>query len=129
MPNALGMDRPTNSEQCAAEALVGALEQMLAELATTTARGDVGWVRPLAVLSAEIEYGALRSPRVDSVGLAQVCCELVDLLVGSPRAGTDFAARYADAHRVSPPIAALHDRVLDVCRAIMGRQALTPRAT
>ena len=50
-------------ERSAAEALVGTLEQMLAALAGTTDDGDVGWLRPLAVLSAEIEYSAVRRDR------------------------------------------------------------------
>ena len=104
------MDRTTSLEQRADEALVGTLEQMLAELAGLTVDGDLGWVRPLAVLSAEIEYSALRSSRVDSIGLAHACRELLDLLVGSPGAGGEFASRYAAAHQASPAIAALHDR-------------------
>jgi hypothetical protein len=115
---ALGMDPTTTVERRAAEALVGALEQMLAELAAVTVDGDVGWGRPLAVLSAEIEYSALRSSGVDSTGLADVCCELIDLLAGSPSAGGEFAARYAVAHRASPAIAALHDRVVAACRTV-----------
>lgn len=41
-----GMDGTTIFEQRDAEALVGALEQMLAELAAVTVGDDVGWVRP-----------------------------------------------------------------------------------
>jgi len=112
------MDRTSTEGRRATEELVGALEQMLAELAGVTTGGDVGWVRPLAVLSAEIEYGALRRPQVDSIGLAVVCCELIDLLATPPGAGSEFASRYAVAYRTSPAIAALHERVLAVCRTI-----------
>jgi hypothetical protein len=114
----------TTVEKRAAEALVGALEQMLAELGGVTVGGDVGWVRPLAVLSAEIEYIALRSSRVDSIGLVHVCRELVDLLAGPPDAGGEFASRYVAAQRASPPIAALHDRVLAACRTVTSCYAL-----
>jgi hypothetical protein len=129
MANGLDMNRMTSLEQRADEALVDALEQMLAELAGVTAGGDVGWVRPLAVLSAEIEYSALRSSRVDSIGLAHECRELVDLLAGSPGAGGQFASRYAAAHQASPAIAALHDRVLAACQTVTRRHALAPWAT
>src|SRR5579863_2615513 len=103
-------------ERRAAEVLVGALEQMLAELACSTGDGDIAWIRPLAVLGAEIEYSAVRSPKVDSINLADECRQLSDLLAGSPRDGGEFATRYAIAHRASPVIAALHDKALATCR-------------
>jgi hypothetical protein len=112
------METTTGSERRAAEALVGALEQMLAELAGATGDGDVAWIRPLAVLSAEIEYSAVRSPEFDSINLADECRELRDLLAGSPLDGGEFASRYAIAHRASPAIAALHDRALAACRKL-----------
>jgi hypothetical protein len=112
------MDRTTTAERRAADALVGALEQMLAELAALHGDGDVGWVRPLAVLSAEIEYSALRSSGGHSTGLADVCRELIDMLAFPPTAGGEFASRYVVAHRTSPAIAGLHDRILAACRTI-----------
>ena|ERR1700722_1508931 len=105
-------------ERRAADALVGALEEMLTELAAVTAGDDVGWVRPLAVLSAEIEYAAVRASPVDVKGLAAACCELVDLLAGSPVATAAFASRYAVARRASPAVAAVHERVLAACRTV-----------
>jgi hypothetical protein len=118
------MEGTTGCERPAAEALVGALEQLLAELACSTGDGDVAWIRPLAVLSVEIEYSSVRSPGVDSINLADGCRALSDLLVGSPGDGGEFAARYAVAHRASPAIPALHDRALATCRTVAVRHAL-----
>jgi hypothetical protein len=117
------MDRTTNAERRAAEVLVGTLEEMLTELAATTGDGDVAWLRPLAVLSAEIEYSGVRSPQADAINLALGCRELSHLLVGSPGDGGEFASAYATARRASPAIAALHDRALAACRTLMARHA------
>ena len=122
------MEGTTGCERCAAEALVGALEQMLTELAGSTGDSDLAWIRPLALLSAEIEYSAVRSREVDSVNLADECRELRDLLAGSPGHGGEFASRYAIAHRESAAIAALHDRALAVCRTVATRHALVRTA-
>ena len=123
------MEGTTGIERRAAEELVGALEQMLAELAGATGGdGDLAWTRPLAILSAEIEYSAVRTPEVDSINLADECRELRDLLTGSPVGGGEFASRYAIAHRASPAIAALHDRTLAACRTVATRHALVRRA-
>jgi hypothetical protein len=111
------MDGSVGIERSAAEALVGTLEEMLAELAGT-ADGDTSWLRPLAVLSAEIEYSALRSPRVDASGVRDQCCELYHLLA-SPRSGDgEFASRYARARVASSAIGILHERALAACRAV-----------
>jgi hypothetical protein len=110
------MKATTDVERGAAQALVGALEQMLAELAGLAGDGDLAWTRPLAVLSAEIEYSAVRSPEVDRVNLADECRELSDLLASPSVDSGEFARRYAIACG-SPAIAALHDRVLAACRA------------
>jgi len=117
------MEGTTGCERCAAEALVGALELLLAELVSSLGDGDVAWIRPLAVLSAEIEYSAVRSPGVDSINLADECRELSHLLAGSPGDG-EFASRYVIAHRASPAIAALHERALTTCRTLVTRGAL-----
>jgi hypothetical protein len=113
------MGRTTSVDRRAAEALVGVLEQMLAELVGATGDGDAGWLRPLAVLIAEIEYSAVRSPEVDSTNLADECRELSDLLGGSSRAGAEFATRYSVARGTSPVVAALHDRAISACRRIV----------
>jgi hypothetical protein len=118
------MEGTAGCERRAAEALVGTLEQMLTELACSTYDRDLAWIRPLAVLSAEIEYSAVRSPEVDSINLADEVRQLSDLLAGSPRDGGEFAARYARAHRASPTIAALHDKALATCRTVAMRHAL-----
>jgi hypothetical protein len=49
--------------------------------------GDNGWLRPLAILSAEIEYSALRSHRVDPSNVIDACCELHHLLPLPRRGG------------------------------------------
>jgi hypothetical protein len=118
------MEGTTGCERRAAEALVGALEQMLAELARSTGDGDVAWIRPLAVLGAEIEYSAVRSPEVDSINLADECRQLSELLAGSRGDDGEFAAKYAIAHRASPAIAALHEKALATCRTVAMCHAL-----
>jgi hypothetical protein len=122
------MEVTTGSERRAAEALVGALEQILAELPGATGDGDVAWIRPLAVLSAEIEYSAVRSREVDSINLADECRELSDLLADPRADGGEFASRYATARRASPAIADLHDQALAACRAVATRHALVRSA-
>jgi hypothetical protein len=109
-----GMERTTSAERRVAEALVRALEGMLAALATAS-DGDNAWLRPLAVLSAEIEYSSLRGPTVDAASLADQCMELTALLGGSAQAASEFATRYTKARRVSPEIETLHDRAITAC--------------
>jgi hypothetical protein len=118
------MERTTSVERRTAEALVGTLEQMLAELVDAARDGDVGWLRPLAVLSAEIEYSAVRSAEVDSINLTDECRELSDLLGSFSRADAEFASRYTEARGASPGIAALHDRALSACRIVAAWHAL-----
>jgi hypothetical protein len=104
--------------------LIGTLEQMLGLLVGATRDGDVGWLRPLAVVSAEIEYSALHSDRVDSITVADECHELSDLLGGSRGVLDEFALRYRAACGASPALAALHDRALAACRALATRHVL-----
>jgi hypothetical protein len=118
------MERTANVERGPAGLLVGTLEEMLAELAGAASNGDVGWLRPLAVLSVEIEYSALRCATVDSTNLADECRELSALLTDG--AGElEFATRYPLALRMSPAVAALQDRVLAACRRVAASYALT----
>jgi len=102
----------------AAAAVVADLEVLLAALAQTEAETDGGWLRPLALLSAEIEYSALRRTDIDAESLAEACRELSDLLACSPRASVRFVARYPIARGRSPSIAALHDRAVAACDAL-----------
>lgn len=120
------MEPTANVERRAAQVLVAVIEEMLAELAGFTGDGDVGWLRTLSVLSAEVEYSAVRCKSVDSINLVDECGELCGLLAGS--GGTEFASRYHAARRASPAIAALHDRALAACRAVATGHAVTPRA-
>jgi hypothetical protein len=98
--------------------LVAHLEGMLAALAETAADRDVDWLRPLALLSAEIEYSALRRTDIDAAGLADECRELSDLLACSPRAAIPFVARYPEARRQLPGVADMHERALAACDAL-----------
>jgi hypothetical protein len=98
--------------------LVAHLEGMLAALAETAADRDVDWLRPLALLSAEIEYSALRRTDIDAAGLADECRELSDLLACSPRAAIPFVARYPEARRQLPGVAVMHERALAACDAL-----------
>jgi hypothetical protein len=91
---------------------------LLAALAQTEAETDVGWLRPLALLSAEIEYGALRRTDIDAASLADACRELSDLLTCSPLASVRFVARYPAARGRWPSIAALHERAVAACDAL-----------
>jgi hypothetical protein len=118
------MERTPGVERAAAEALVGALELLIAELARASNGSDIGWLRPLAVLRAEIEYSVLRGPQIDSITLADECRELSDLLEGSATNRSEFVLRYAIAYRASTAIATLHDRVLAACRRAAKRDAL-----
>ena len=108
----------TAKRRRAAAALVADLECLLAALAQTTGETDVGWLRPLALLSAEIEYGALRRADVDAASLAEACRELSELLACSPRASVRFAVCYPAARGRSPSIAALHERAAVGCDAL-----------
>ena len=110
------MDGSVGIDRSAAEVLVGALEAMLAEL-TAAADGDNGWLRPLAILSAEIEYSALRSHRVDPSSVIDACCELHHLLLSCRDEG-EFASRYARALTARSMIGILHERALVACRAV-----------
>lgn len=112
------MEDVTAERRSTAAALVADLEGLLAALAQTEAETDVGWLRPLALLSAEIEYSALRRTEIDASSLADACQELSDLLACSPRASVRFVARYPVARRRSPSVAALHDRAVAACDAL-----------
>ena len=113
-----GMKDVTPERRRAAAALVADLEGLLAALAQTEAEADIGWLRPLALLSAEIEYSALRRTDVDAASLAEACRELGDLLACSPRASLRFVARYPVARGRWPSIAALHERAAAACDAL-----------
>lgn len=124
------MGRTPSAERQLAETLVGTLEQMLAELAQATHAtegDDVAWLRPLAVLSVEIEYSAVRTSEVDSLGLAGACRDLDELLAGFSGDGGEFAARYARAHRAFPAVAMLHARAVAACQEVAtSRRGSTP---
>ncbi|MGA3121032.1 MAG: hypothetical protein ABSF69_09715 [Polyangiaceae bacterium] len=111
------MKRTSSPERSVAAALVTDLEEMLMELKDALPDGDAGWLRPMAVLSAEIEYSALRGETVDAANLTDELRELSELLSGSARpADRTFTARYRLARRTSPEVARLHERVLAACR-------------
>jgi hypothetical protein len=109
----------TSVERRRAEAVVQVLEELLLALAGATVGADLGWLRPLAILAAEIEYSALRSRTLDSLNLANECQEVSDLLCCSSHADVRFASRYFEL-RSAPGLAALHDCALAACRAVAG---------
>jgi hypothetical protein len=113
------MGDTSNQERRAAAALVAALEDMLVQLQDATPDGDLGWLRPLAVLTAEIEYSALRRTTVDVANLAEECREVSDLLACSPRVDVQFASRYPLARRASPTVADLHKQALAACHLVV----------
>jgi hypothetical protein len=106
----------TTERRRAAAALVAELEGLLAALVHTEA--ETGWLRPVALLSAEIEYSALRRTEIDTASLAEACRELRDLLTCSPCAAVRFVIRYPVARGRSPSIAALHERAVAACDAL-----------
>jgi hypothetical protein len=97
---------------------VAVLEEIAATLAKTTDDPDVEWLRPLAVLTVEIEYSSLRRPTIDTAMLVAKCGEVRDLLASSS-AQDPFASRYELARKSSPSVAQLHDRALAVCQSLL----------
>jgi hypothetical protein len=114
----MGMEQSVGIGRHVAETLVSTVEEMLAQLAGTSA-GDTSWLRPLAVLCAELEYSVVRSRRFDPVTVSQECLELSHLLARSPTADGTFTSRYVLARRASASIAILHDRALAACRTVV----------
>jgi hypothetical protein len=109
----------SSQERRAAAALVAALEDILAQLQDATPDGDHGWLKPLAVVTAEIEYSALRGTTIDGANLAEECREVSDLLACSPRVDVQFASRYSLARRASPAVADLQRRALAACHLVV----------
>jgi len=103
-----------SAERYTAGLIVGTLEEMLSKLAAATGNGDVDWLRPLAVLSVEIEYSALRCTTVDQLNLVDECRELSTLLTGGA-SESEFARRYPAVRRSCPAVAELHARILSAC--------------
>ena len=126
-PNALaaivpGMNDVIGALRGGSEGLVAVLDEVTIELERVADR-DLGWLRPLLVLRAQIEFTARRAPRLDPAALGEECGELGDLLTHSPAGRDDFSVRYATAHGASPRLRTLHDEALSLCRALF---ALTP---
>src|SRR5580692_5551521 len=63
---------------------------------------DVGWLRPLAMVSVELEHAIRRRSALRAVTVAARCDELTRLLATSPTTGSDFAVRYAWERAQSP---------------------------
>jgi hypothetical protein len=100
-------------------ALVSLVDEIVTELERIATESDVGWLQPLLVLQAEIEFTAIRARRADPATLADESEELGALLTRAHGAHPDFAARYANAHGASPRLRGLHERTVDVCRALL----------
>lgn len=99
--------------RAAAAALVSALERLLAELSAATEDRD--WLRPLAILAAEIECGVLRQSTFEASDLAAAHREAIGLLCGCDGAAVGFALRYLAARRTSPALDRLHDQAVGAC--------------
>jgi hypothetical protein len=83
---------------------------------------NVGWLRPLAIASAKLEYSVRQWPALHPPALAARCDDLTRLLAASrPIPESDFAERYARERALSPRLAALHTRVLEGCRQVASR--------
>jgi hypothetical protein len=85
---------------------------------------NVGWLRPLAIASAKLEYSVRQWPALHALALAALCDDLTRLLAGSPLTESDFAERYARERARSPSLAALHARVVERCRHVASRCSL-----
>jgi hypothetical protein len=85
---------------------------------------NVGWLRPLAIASAKLEYAVRQWPALRPLALAARCDDLTRLLAGSPLTEGDFAERYARERALSPSLAALHARVVKRCRHVASRCSL-----
>ena len=82
---------------------------------------DVGWLRPLAMVSVELEHAIRRRSALRAVTVAARCDELTRLLATSPTTGSDFAVRYAWERAQSPSLAILHSRVMVGCAQVTSR--------
>jgi hypothetical protein len=101
-----------------AETLVGTLGELLRALAEAAEDGSLAWLRPLAVLTAELEFSSLRKSTVASAAIADECRELAGLLSGSSGMDAEFAARCASLTRASDRVADLHESALSMSRAL-----------
>jgi hypothetical protein len=106
---------PAPSGRSAAVELVAMLDDLAEALKTAT--HQVGWLRPLGAIRAELEYGVLGRSYVDEAMLTHHCREVLDLLAGDQR---EFADRYASARASSPAVQSLHDRTTAACRRAVG---------
>jgi hypothetical protein len=82
---------------------------------------DVGWLRPLAIASVELEHTLRRPSVLRAVTVAARCEELTRLLVPSTASVSDFAERYALERAKSPSLATLHARVMAGCDQVTSR--------
>jgi hypothetical protein len=101
-----------------AETLVGTLGELLRELAGAADKGSLAWLRPLAVLAAELEFSSLHKSKLASATIADECRELAGLLSGSSGMDAEFAARCASLTQASGRVADLHESALSMSRAM-----------
>jgi hypothetical protein len=118
-----GMNTVHAESRTGSAALVSLVDEIVAELERIDAAGDVGWLQPLLVLQAEIEFTAMRARRPDPAALADEFEELGALLTRSHGAHADFTARYASARGASPRLRGLHERMVNVCRGVLAEAA------
>jgi hypothetical protein len=98
------------------------LEEIFAEVERSRRDGDLGWLNPLLVLSAEIEFTSVRATRPDDVALVDRCRELGDLLSAASEGEREFAEGYARAREASLHLRELHRRILMACRFLALRE-------
>jgi membrane-associated phospholipid phosphatase len=96
------------------EALASLVDGLTRALEGAAAGRDRAWLRPLLVLSAEIEFTLTRAP-LNRVVLADESRDLRELLTRPSAERGDFAERYAAARAESRDLQALHERVLATC--------------
>lgn len=119
LPDSFGLDRVNVGRALDdVQGVVGSLLDALfaEESGDQSERSDVAWLRPLAILFAELEHSA-RYRRDNADAALAVCRELAQFMsgVGCPRG---FALRYDGVRGRSPTIAMLHLRVLRSCRRV-----------
>jgi hypothetical protein len=100
------------------DALLSLLDELTRALERHARGGDLAWLRPLLVVSAEIEFTLTRSLRLDLVVLAEESRDLRDLLARPSAERGDFAERYAAARAESQDLRTVHELLLAACAAL-----------
>jgi hypothetical protein len=108
--------------RAAALELAGTLNELLDALARAS-QGDVAWLRPLAVASAEVEFSVRDPYYPQGETIVAACREAFELLTATPDTHPEFVGRYAWERGASVAIALLHKRAIAACRDLSLRLA------